>query len=73
VRKEETVDHSMLPEDSGQTNDVPGDLFKSSRFDPIDSRHLSSLPLLRGRVVKLLNNSANSLHPSQNLLVTLVC
>ncbi|EMD41648.1 hypothetical protein CERSUDRAFT_128608, partial [Gelatoporia subvermispora B] len=39
------------------------------QFDPIDSRHLSSLPLIKARVVKLLKNSPNNLHASQNMLV----
>ncbi|OCH96710.1 hypothetical protein OBBRIDRAFT_787280 [Obba rivulosa] len=38
-------------------------------FDPIDSRHLSSLPLIKARVVKLLKNSPNNLHASQNMLI----
>ncbi|KDQ54862.1 hypothetical protein JAAARDRAFT_352005 [Jaapia argillacea MUCL 33604] len=39
------------------------------RFDPIDARHLSSLPLVRARVVKLLRNSTNYMHASQNMLI----
>ncbi|OBZ79914.1 hypothetical protein A0H81_00461 [Grifola frondosa] len=38
-------------------------------FDPIDARHLSSMPLLRARVVKLLRNSPHHMHTSQNLLI----
>ncbi|KAI0274891.1 hypothetical protein BC834DRAFT_850125 [Gloeopeniophorella convolvens] len=41
------------------------------QFDPIDARHLSSLPLIRSRIVKLLKNSKSHTHPSQNLLVTI--
>ncbi|KAJ3764305.1 hypothetical protein EV360DRAFT_31693 [Lentinula raphanica] len=40
-------------------------------FTPIDSRHLSSLPLVRGRVVKLLKASTNNMHVSNNMIVTL--
>ncbi|KIK71368.1 hypothetical protein GYMLUDRAFT_90342 [Collybiopsis luxurians FD-317 M1] len=40
-------------------------------FTPIDARHLSSLPLVRGRVVKLLKASANNIHVSSNMLVTI--
>ncbi|KAJ3736873.1 hypothetical protein DFJ43DRAFT_382574 [Lentinula guzmanii] len=40
-------------------------------FTPIDSRHLSSLPLVRGRVVKLLKASTNNMHVSNNMVVTL--
>ncbi|KAI0320447.1 hypothetical protein OF83DRAFT_1213502 [Amylostereum chailletii] len=38
------------------------------RFDPIDSRHLSSLSLIRTRVVKLLKHANGHLQPNQNLL-----
>ncbi|KNZ79627.1 Transcription factor tau subunit sfc3 [Termitomyces sp. J132] len=40
-------------------------------FTPIDARHLSSLPLIRGRVVKLLKASKNQMHASNNMLITL--
>ena len=41
-------------------------------FDPIDSRHLSSLPLVKNRIIKLLKASRNHMHPSNNLLMTIV-
>ncbi|KAJ4476656.1 hypothetical protein J3R30DRAFT_3292589 [Lentinula aciculospora] len=53
-------------EDEGTTTDVT-----SLGFTPIDSRHLSSLPLVRGRVVKLLKASTNNMHVSNNMIVTL--
>ncbi|KIK99780.1 hypothetical protein PAXRUDRAFT_445053 [Paxillus rubicundulus Ve08.2h10] len=40
-------------------------------FDPIDSRHLSSLPLVKNRIVKLLKASRNYIHASNNLLMTI--
>ncbi|TFK36810.1 hypothetical protein BDQ12DRAFT_633054 [Crucibulum laeve] len=40
-------------------------------FSPIDARHLSSLPLIRARVVKLLKASKNYIHASNNMLITL--
>ncbi|KAH7915130.1 hypothetical protein BJ138DRAFT_998508 [Hygrophoropsis aurantiaca] len=40
-------------------------------FDPIDSRHLSSLPLVRNRIVTLLKASKNYIHASNNLLMTI--
>ncbi|KAG9314611.1 hypothetical protein JVU11DRAFT_5415 [Chiua virens] len=40
-------------------------------FDPIDSRHLSSLPLVKNRIMKLLKASRNHIHPSKNLLMTI--
>lgn len=41
-------------------------------FTPIDARHLSSLPLVKARVVKLLKTSKNNIHESNNMLITLV-
>lgn len=41
-------------------------------FDPIDARHLSSLPLVKNRIVKLLKTSRNNMHASNNLLMTIV-
>ncbi|KAH7883860.1 hypothetical protein F5I97DRAFT_1606658 [Phlebopus sp. FC_14] len=40
-------------------------------FDPIDSRHLSSLPLVKNRIIKLLKASKNYMHASNNLLMTI--
>lgn len=45
---------------------------KSMVFTPIDARHLSSLPLVRARVVKLLKASRNQMHAANNMLITLV-
>lgn len=42
------------------------------QFEPIDTRHLSSLPLIRARLEKLLKNSPSHMHRAQNLLVTIV-
>ena len=41
-------------------------------FTPIDARHLSSLPLISARVVRLLKASKNHIHASNNMLITLV-
>lgn len=56
-------------------DDVQGGESSSLRvqFDPMDARHLSSLPLVRARIIKLLMASDNRIHPAQNLLVTIVC
>lgn len=40
-------------------------------FDPIDGRHLSSLHLVKNRVVRLLKASINHMHASNNLLVAI--
>ncbi|RPD63262.1 hypothetical protein L227DRAFT_544094 [Lentinus tigrinus ALCF2SS1-6] len=38
-------------------------------FDPIDARHLSSLPVLRSRLTKLLKNCPHYMHTSNNLML----
>ncbi|KAG1730414.1 uncharacterized protein EDB91DRAFT_786767 [Suillus paluster] len=40
-------------------------------FEPVDSRHLSSLPLIKKRIVKLLKASQNNIHASNNLMITI--
>lgn len=49
-----------------------GGQFAPVEFEPMDARHLSSLPLVRARVIKLLKASRNNLHPANNIIVTLV-
>ncbi|KAJ7102344.1 hypothetical protein B0H15DRAFT_814236 [Mycena belliarum] len=44
---------------------------KALNFTPIDARHLSSIPLVKARVVKLLKASKNSMHASNNMLVAI--
>jgi transcription factor C subunit 3 len=57
-----------LPDDEDDRVTDP----KSLEFTPIDARHLSSLPLIRARVVKLLKASRNHMHAANNMLITLV-
>ncbi|KAG0697275.1 hypothetical protein DFH29DRAFT_947152 [Suillus ampliporus] len=40
-------------------------------FEPVDSRHLSSLSLIKNRIVKLLKTSQNNIHASNNLMITI--
>ncbi|KAA1468493.1 hypothetical protein DENSPDRAFT_833797 [Dentipellis sp. KUC8613] len=40
-------------------------------FEPMDAKHLSSLPIIKARVVKLLKHSSNFIHPTQNLLIAI--
>jgi oxalate---CoA ligase len=42
------------------------------KFDPIDSRYLSSAPLIRSRIIKLLKSTKNSIHAYPNLLLAIV-
>lgn len=41
-------------------------------FDPIDARHLSSMPVLRSRLTKLLKNCPHYMHTSNNLILKIV-
>jgi hypothetical protein len=68
---EETPEVESGVPDDPQVNE--GDSKVTVSFDPIDTRHLSSLPLVRGRLVKLLKASQNNMHSSTNLLVAIVC
>ncbi|OSD05907.1 hypothetical protein PYCCODRAFT_1383895 [Trametes coccinea BRFM310] len=38
-------------------------------FDPIDSRHLSSMPLLKARLTKLLKSCPYNMHTSNNIML----
>lgn len=64
------ADSFMLDEEDEQMQTAPqmGTLV----FDTIDTRHLSSLPLIRARLEKLLRNSPHQMHAAQNLLVKIV-
>ncbi|KAK0478540.1 hypothetical protein IW261DRAFT_1551813 [Armillaria novae-zelandiae] len=44
---------------------------RALNFTPIDARHLSSLPLIRARVLNLLKVSKNQIHPANNLIITI--
>ncbi|KAM5532192.1 hypothetical protein V8D89_014148 [Ganoderma adspersum] len=41
-------------------------------FDPIDSRHLSSMPVLKSRLTKLLKACPHNMHTSNNLMLKIV-
>jgi hypothetical protein len=57
-----------------EQDEEPGDdgTEPSVRFNPIDARHLSSLPLLRSRLAKLLKNCPSNMHKYGNLVVAIV-
>ena len=66
-----TTGECVKPRDTAdETTDQDGP--SQILFDPIDSRHLSSLPLVKNRIIKLLNASRNHIHQSNNLLMTIV-
>ncbi|KAI8995421.1 hypothetical protein BD414DRAFT_410090 [Trametes punicea] len=43
--------------------------FEPVHFDPIDSRHLSSMPLLKSRLTKLLKHCPHYMHTSSNIML----
>jgi transcription factor C subunit 3 len=59
---------SESEDEHGEEDDEPS----AVDFEPIDARHLSSLPLVRARVIKLLKGSKNHMHVCNNMLLTIV-
>ncbi|TCD70634.1 hypothetical protein EIP91_002353 [Steccherinum ochraceum] len=41
-------------------------------FEPLDSKHLASLPIIRARIVKLLQASPYHMHPVKNIMLRIV-
>lgn len=78
IREEESRAENALrqSESTAQEDDIPDDEgspdAKTFNFSPIDARHLSSLPLLRGRVIRLLKASRNQMHAANNILLSIV-
>ncbi|KAJ3864146.1 hypothetical protein EV359DRAFT_41641 [Lentinula novae-zelandiae] len=70
VRAEVISRSTDVPTVEGQEDEETTDVSPLG-FTPIDSRHLSSLPLVRGRIVKLLKASTNNMHVSNNMIVIL--
>ena len=68
-RKNNEID---VEQDEEDEDGQDGFSIASVHFDPIDSRHLSSLPLIRARITKLLKASPHHLHSYQNLIVKIV-
>ncbi|KAF8446218.1 hypothetical protein L210DRAFT_3529314 [Boletus edulis BED1] len=64
-----TDERVKLSDTTDEVTDLDGPLHVL--FDPIDSRHLSSLPLVKNRIIKLLKASRNHIHQSNNLLMTI--
>ncbi|TFK30753.1 hypothetical protein FA15DRAFT_580399 [Coprinopsis marcescibilis] len=74
IREEESrSQEATRPKQEGDDVDDDDELssIPSLDFTQIDSRHLSSLPLVKARVIKLLKASKNSIHASNNMLLTL--
>ncbi|KAG6333065.1 hypothetical protein ID866_6027 [Astraeus odoratus] len=60
VQMSDPVDKATVP------NETP-----EITFDPIDGKHLSSLQLVKNRIVRLLKASINHMHALNNLLVAI--
>ncbi|KAI0344000.1 hypothetical protein BDW22DRAFT_1355246 [Trametopsis cervina] len=71
VKKEEEDDGDMDMDDMDDAASGPSSTIVQIQFDPIDSRHLSSLAIVKDRVEKLLRNSPHYMHSAQNLLPTI--
>ncbi|KAG2057154.1 hypothetical protein BDR06DRAFT_952287 [Suillus hirtellus] len=77
IQQEEAKDDEPIvigecyPQDATPVED--GTPFAASEldFEPVDARHLSSLPLIKNRIVKLLKASPNNIHASNNLIITI--
>jgi hypothetical protein len=79
IQQEEAKDDEPIVVGEGHCQDATpvedGTLSAASLeldFEPVDSRHLSSLPLIKNRIVKLLKASQNNIHASNNLIITIV-
>lgn len=73
VKKEEEKDDADLDvDDLDDSTAAPSSVAGQLHFDPIDSRHLSSLTIVKDRMEKLLRYSPHFMHSAHNLLVTIV-
>ncbi|KAG1889373.1 hypothetical protein F4604DRAFT_1877037 [Suillus subluteus] len=78
IQQEETKDDESIvigeshPQDATPVEDgTPSAAPSELDFEPVDSRHLSSLSLIKNRIVKLLKASQNNIHASNNLIITI--
>jgi hypothetical protein len=60
--------------DMGVPDDDDDDLpaAPSVQLGAFDDRHLSSLPIVRARIIELLSKCTNNVHSTRNLLVSMV-
>lgn len=75
VREEESKAQQLFhgapePDDAGDmAEEAAPQTLANLGFTPIDARHLSSLPLIQARVMKLLKASHNHIHAANNMLL----
>ncbi|KAJ7225932.1 hypothetical protein GGX14DRAFT_548620 [Mycena pura] len=72
IREEETR-AATIEEPSADVQEEDGELREAPdlQFSPIDARHLSSMPLVKARVLRLLKVSKNQMHASHNMLIAI--
>lgn len=69
----EAAEVDLLKAELDAEDDVGLDTSKADvTFEPLDLHHLSSLPILRARVVKLLLASPHQMHALNNLMARVV-
>ncbi|KAJ7596727.1 hypothetical protein C8J56DRAFT_295687 [Mycena floridula] len=77
IRDEETKAEDVIskkePQEDEEQPSSEAFVVEPLQFTRIDVRHLSSLPLLRGRIIRLLKASRNQLHPSHDILLKIGC
>ncbi|KAF9056480.1 hypothetical protein BJ165DRAFT_1433822 [Panaeolus papilionaceus] len=71
IEAEESLQSQRQLEDEEKDEEDGLSHHEHLNFTPIDARHLSSLPLISSRVIKLLKASKNHIHASNNMLITL--
>ncbi|KAL5495552.1 hypothetical protein ACEPAI_1015 [Sanghuangporus weigelae] len=71
VREEENRASGEAIENArdGGENGFESESFEFPQFDPIDTRHLTSLTILRQRLIKLLKHSPEGIQPYTNISV----
>ncbi|KAL5535246.1 hypothetical protein ACEPAF_3340 [Sanghuangporus sanghuang] len=71
VREEENRASGEAIENArdGGENGFESESFELPQFDPIDTRHLTSLTILRQRLIKLLKHSPEGIQPYTNISV----
>jgi hypothetical protein len=67
VREEENAIQNEKPDEGDETEEAGDARQYFIQFEPMDKRALASLAVLRSRIVKLLENSENSMFPLTNI------
>ncbi|KAH9853100.1 hypothetical protein C2E23DRAFT_885087 [Lenzites betulinus] len=71
-KKAATEEHAQEQDAAASEDEIEQDEtkpFAPMHFDPIDSRHLSSMTVLKSRLTKLLKNCPHYMHTSSNIML----